>query len=62
MVRYIKETFRNDGTNHIEIAVDDSSDVKPTGGNIATGSVCIEADSGDLYIYSEKTTSWNKVN
>lgn len=46
--------------NYIEIACD-SSDTKPTDG-IATGSIALEADTADVYLFNEKTSSWVKAN
>ena len=37
----------------------DSDDDKPIG--VATGSQCTEADTGDVYMYSEDDAAWNKV-
>ena len=36
----------------------DSDDVKPVNG-VATGSTCLEVDTGDLYIFSEDNKTWN---
>lgn len=35
----------------------DSDDVKPTSG-VATGSTCLEVDTGDMYIFSEDDKEW----
>ena len=37
----------------------DSDDDKPVG--VATGSKCTEADTGDVYLYSEDDGEWTKV-
>lgn len=37
-----------------------SSDTKPTA-NIATGSLAIEADTGDVYLFDEVGMTWNKM-
>ena len=37
-----------------------STDTKPTDG-IVTGSVAIEVDTGDVYLYDEASTTWNRM-
>ena len=37
-----------------------STDTKPTA-NIVTGSVALEVDTGDIYLYDEASTTWNKM-
>ena len=37
-----------------------SSDTKPTEG-IATGSMALEADTGDVYVFDEVSEVWNKM-
>lgn len=37
-----------------------STDTKPTEG-IATGSLFLEVDTGDVYAYDESGTTWNKI-
>lgn len=36
-------------------------DTKPTGGDIATGSLFLEVDTGDVYAYNEEGSEWNKI-
>ena len=38
-----------------------STDDKPTNG-IATGSLALEADTGDIYAFDEEGGQWNKIN
>ena len=37
-----------------------SSDTKPTE-DIATGSMALEADTGDVYVFDEVSEVWNKM-
>ena len=48
-----------DGKKVIEYA-GTSTDTKPTGGNLATGSIFTEVDTGDVYFYDATSTSWIK--
>ena len=38
-----------------------STEEKPTGGNLCTGSSFLEVDTGDVYLYNEADTAWYKV-
>ncbi len=38
-----------------------STDAKPTDDSIATGSVFIEVNTGNAYLYDEVSKTWNKV-
>lgn len=38
-----------------------STDTKPTGGSIATGSTFLEVNTGDVYAYDEDGATWNKI-
>lgn len=38
-----------------------STDTKPTGSDIATGSLFLEVDTGDVYAYDEVGATWNKI-
>jgi hypothetical protein len=38
-----------------------STDTKPTTG-IANGSLCIEIDTGDIYMFDAAGAEWNKIN
>lgn len=35
-----------------------STDTKPTGGDIVTGSLFHEVDTGDVYAYDESSETW----
>lgn len=37
-----------------------STDTKPTDG-IANGSVCLEMDTGDVYMFNEASSTWVKL-
>ena len=58
-IRIKEATTYEDGKNYVEIALA-STDTKPTDG-IATGSVAIEVDTGDKYMFDESTSTWNKA-
>ena len=36
-------------------------DDKPTDSDIATGSLFLEVDTGDVYAYDEEGSTWNKI-
>lgn len=38
-----------------------STDTKPTDNYIATGSLFLEVDTGDVYAYDEEEPEWNKI-
>lgn len=38
-----------------------STETKPTGSTIATGSTFIEVDTGNVYFFDETTQTWTKV-
>ena len=59
MVRTISGKIVDDA-NIVQLAClhDDS---KPTTG-IATGSLCLEVDTGDIYAFDEVSGDWNKIN
>lgn len=38
-----------------------SSDTKPTGDEIATGSTYLEVDTGDVYAWDETGSTWHKI-
>ena len=38
-----------------------STDTKPTDAHIATGSLFLEVNTGDVYAYDEAGTTWNKI-
>lgn len=58
-IRIKESTTYEDGTTYVELACA-SSDTKPTDG-IATGSVAVEADTGDKYLFDEDTSAWIKA-
>lgn len=55
MVTYIKHAPLGD-TRYIEIACV-SSDTKPTS-DVATGSICLEVDTGKIYAFNEANSEW----
>ena len=58
MVRILSREPQLDDIHYVEIACL-STDTKPTG--FATGSVCIEVDTGDTYLYDEVGAEWHKL-
>jgi len=56
MVRQLKGIALGDEVSFVELACA-STDDKPTTG-IATGSVCLEVDTGKLYAFNEKNSTW----
>lgn len=38
-----------------------STDTKPTSG-LATGSIALEVNTGDMYAYDEESGDWTKIN
>lgn len=62
MVRTIKWEYLldNSGKKYCELS-GLSTDEKPTGGELATGSLFLEVNTGDVYAYDEDGTEWNKV-
>lgn len=59
MVRIERASTYADGKTDMRIALT-STDAKPTEG-VATGSVCIEVDTGDQYVYDEVAGQWTKM-
>jgi hypothetical protein len=59
MVRVLDTKFLKTGCAYREMA-GLSTDDKPTEG-LATGSVFMEVDSGDVYLFDEESSEWNKV-
>lgn len=61
MVRIVKVSAFFDGEDNALLDLVDvaclSTDTKPTAG-IATGSVCIEADTGNVFIFDEESGDW----
>lgn len=58
-IRIKESTTYEDGKVHIEVSCL-STDTKPTEG-IATGSIALEADTGDLYVFNEDASTWTKL-
>ena len=59
MIRQINGKIVGDA-NIVEIACL-HDDTKPTEG-IATGSLALEVDTGDIYAFDEVSGDWNKIN
>ena len=59
MVRIIVNRPFIEGKNYIE-AAGLSTDEKPTG-TVITGSLFLEADTGDVYVYEETGGDWTKI-
>lgn len=55
----IYSQIENEQKNLVEISCL-STDSKPTEG-IVTGSVALEVDTGDVYLFDEASTTWNKM-
>lgn len=49
----------NSKVEYVELACL-STDTKPVD-NIATGSIAVEADTGDVYLFDEVSEAWNKI-
>ena len=60
MVRINMSERHEDGFQYVELA-GLSTDNKPTNADFETGSVFIEVDTGDVYLYNEVTPSWVKI-
>ena len=58
-IRVTDSTTYEDGKQNVEICCS-SEDTKPTAG-IATGSICLEADTGKFYTFNEDDSSWNEL-
>lgn len=54
MIRVTKEIQSYDGKRYVELACA-SSDTKPTTG-IATGSICVEVNTGKVFFFNEPST------
>lgn len=59
MVRVIVNKLYNFDKFYIE-AAGLSTDDKPTA-MLVTGSLFLEADTGDIYVYDEVGVAWNKI-
>lgn len=61
MIRYFDNNKRADGAGKLMVEMAClSTDTKPTDG-FATGSMAIEVDTGDVYLFDEASTTWNKM-
>lgn len=63
MIRTIKKEALEEGPIYFEYS-GLSTDTKPVGAPISTGSLFLEVDKGDVYAYNEEGTSgseWVKV-
>lgn len=60
MLRTIVKKALDEGPIYFEYACL-STDTKPTGAPICTGSLCLEVDTGDVYAYDEAGGEWDKV-
>jgi hypothetical protein len=58
MVRMLVREPQNDDIHYVELA-GLSTDEKPTG--FATGSLFMEVDTGDVFLYNEDSSQWVKV-
>ena len=58
-IRIMESTTYEDGKLHIGVSCL-STDTKPTEG-VATGSILLEADTGDLYVFNEDASTWTKL-
>ena len=58
MVRITSERVLDGNVNLIEAACL-HDDTKPSG--VATGSICLEVDTGDVYAYDEAGAEWDKI-
>ena len=51
--------FNASHMKYVEAACLEDDD-KPVGGNLATGSICTEVDTGDVYFYDAVSGAWIK--
>ena len=59
-IRFVQVSFDEHPVYYQELA-GLHDDTKPTG-NVATGSLFLEVDTGDVYAFAEgNTPSWNKI-
>lgn len=59
-LKMISKIDKNDNANLQQFACL-STDTKPTE-LIANGSMCIEIDTGDIYMFDAAGAEWNKIN
>ena len=58
-IRYLVDEAQLDDIHYVELAGLSTDTPKPTG--FCTGSLFIEVDTGDAYLYDETGAEWNKV-
>ena len=58
-MRAIEERIIGDGKMYAELA-GSSSETKPIG-TLIDGSLFLETDTGDVYVYNESGESWTKI-
>ena len=59
VIRILENRIYDDSKSYIE-AAGLSTDTKPTG-TIITGSLFMEADTGDVYVFDEESGDWTKI-
>ena len=60
MVRILKSQIIEGNVSYIEAAgLSTDTDTMPE--NVATGSLFLEVDTGDVYAYDETGAEWNKI-
>ena len=59
MLRIMSEEYREDVHKKYIVATCSSTDTKPGDGYL-NGSVLIEVDTGDVYLYNEDDNNWVK--
>lgn len=60
MIRFYKDTYQITPEKTMMQIACNSTDDKPTTG-VATGSLCLEVDTGKMYAFSEKTSTWTEI-
>ena len=62
MISYIskKSGIKDDHFVSVEEIACLSTDTKPT--DVSNGSICIEMDTGSIYMFDEEGEEWNKIN
>ena len=60
MIRYLDNNKRAESASKPMVSFSyNTGDTLPT--DVAGGSSCIEIETGDIYIFDEKTTTWTKM-
>lgn len=61
MVRILRGNWiTGENATYVEIGFNASEDTLPTDG-IATGSLALDAKTGDIYSFDEESSSWTKI-